>query len=190
MVAFRHDHRIIMMRKSPVIKISILVLLISVLLLSSNSGAAQTRKIYPVILIHGLNASYDDWQNNSNGIFYELQGDGYDMSLVSSFAYPPGENNEIRDGDVYAIAARLNQEIEILSQQSQMAGGPEKVDIVAHSLGGLITRQYLSQHLSNHKIGKFIDIGTPHSGVDMIGIYNGGVDILSIISQRASVVLY
>lgn len=180
MVAFCHDRRITMFHKSVFAKVSILVLLIGVLLLCSSSGAAQTRKIHPVILIHGLNARFDDWENNPNGIYDVLEGDGYDMGLVSGFAYPPGENNEIRDGDVYAIAARLNQEAENLSQQSQIAGGPERVDIVAHSLGGLITRQYLSQNFSNHKIGKFIDIGTPHSGVDTIGIYNGGVDILSL----------
>ena len=176
-----HNHTRINMKKNLLALKTLIIILILAHLLSSEPNVinAQNLKIHPVILIHGINASFDDWRNNPNGIYYTLQADSYDMRFVLEFAYPPGEINEDSDGDIYAIAQKLDQEIENLSQQSLLAGGPAQVDIVAHSLGGIITRQYLSQNLTDHKIGKFIDIGTPHSGSAWIDVYNGGVEILA-----------
>lgn len=41
--------------------------------------------------------------------------------------------------------------------------GSEKVDIVAHSMGGLVTKAYMNKY-GQDKIDTFIDIGTPHYG--------------------------
>jgi hypothetical protein len=42
--------------------------------------------------------------------------------------------------------------------------GAERVDIIAHSMGGLVTKYYIEQNKENSKIDKFIDIATPHLG--------------------------
>lgn len=39
-----------------------------------------------------------------------------------------------------------------------------KVDIVAHSVGGILSRLYLQNHFYNHDINKLITLNTPHSG--------------------------
>lgn len=55
--------------------------------------------------------------------------------------------------------AKLQEKInQILSQT-----GSSKIDLVAHSMGGLITKQYIVSS-TNPKIGKLIFIGTPHLG--------------------------
>ena len=135
------------------------------------SSEAQGTKVHPVVLVHGLGSTADRWYEHGT-IYYTLQADGYDMNLVLPFAYPPGPGQEDSCGDVRRIAERLAQEVDRLSQTSVQAGGPAEVDVVVHSLGGLVTRQYLSQHLSDHNVGKFIDIGTPHQGSMLMVAYN------------------
>lgn len=47
--------------------------------------------------------------------------------------------------------------------------GSQKVDIVAHSMGGLVARNYIADFSKAQKVRKLIELGTPHLGsVDMI----------------------
>ena len=140
--------------------------------------AYQQAKVRPVILVHGLGSTFDRW-HDSGTVYHALQADGYDISLVRAFAYPDGPGQEDSTGDVRIIAEGLAQEIASLSQASQAAGGPADVDLVVHSLGGLVTRQYLAQRPGDHHVGKFIDIGTPHSGSVLMAIYNHEMDDLA-----------
>lgn len=39
-----------------------------------------------------------------------------------------------------------------------------KVDIIAHSMGGLVVKEYIRRHGENSRIGKLIFLGTPHLG--------------------------
>jgi len=61
----------------------------------------------------------------------------------------------------------------------------EKVDIVAHSMGGLVARNYVEQEGQKNKVDKLITIGTPHEGsVDVYPVWSAGLipqteDILS-----------
>jgi Mg-chelatase subunit ChlD/pimeloyl-ACP methyl ester carboxylesterase len=145
---------------------------------SVSSSTAQVTKVHPVILVHGLGSTAERWYETGT-IYYTLQADGYDMDYVWAFAYPPGPGQEDSYGDIRLIAQRLADEVSRLSQASQQANGPDKVDVVVHSLGGLITRQYLSQHKLDHNIDKFIDIGTPHQGSELMRTYNDGMDGLA-----------
>ena len=42
--------------------------------------------------------------------------------------------------------------------------GAEKVDIVAHSAGGLLAKKYVMENPSDNKIGKLVFVGTPNFG--------------------------
>jgi pimeloyl-ACP methyl ester carboxylesterase/uncharacterized protein YegL len=158
-------------------KFAALVVLLSLLfgLAGQPKARAQSSIVHPVILIHGFNSTPSTWDTDANGegLYDYLIRRGYRADHLVKFAYPPGRGfEEDTRGDIYLIAAKLVQDAEALSALSLSNGGPEKVDIIAHSLGGLITRQYLADHFQDHKIGAFIDIATPHGGSSYIDLYN------------------
>ncbi len=99
--------------------------------------------------------------------------------------------------DVNELAISLNNKIEEIKNQT----GANKIDIVAHSMGGLLTKSYLYNLSStNNDIRKFIDIGTPHSGSSaafktfefgddlniryLFGFFNLNSERIKIISQN------
>lgn len=43
-------------------------------------------------------------------------------------------------------------------------GSARRVDVVVHSMGGLVVRAYLQHYKSDHRIGKIVFCGTPHLG--------------------------
>jgi pimeloyl-ACP methyl ester carboxylesterase len=62
--------------------------------------------------------------------------------------------------DLSLTAPQLDQKInQILSQT-----GASKVDIVAHSMGGLVARNYISDSVKATKVRKLIELGVPHLG--------------------------
>lgn len=131
--------------------------------MTTKTQAQALRKNHPVILIHGLGGRWDRWDDST--IWKTLREDSYNMDLVVRFKYPlKSDGAEDSCGDVAEMARELEREIDRLSAESQRLGGPAEVDIIGHSLGGLITRQYLSAHLNDHKVRKFIEIGTPNLG--------------------------
>jgi pimeloyl-ACP methyl ester carboxylesterase/uncharacterized protein YegL len=159
------------------------VLLFSVFFVGeASSRQSSAAKVHPVIFIHGINDTAGNWEDHKGGdtVYYYLVSDGYEAKYVTTFGYRPDQraNDFVDDdqndrqsdsfGDVSTVADYLSKEIDFLYQQS----GGIKVDIVAHSLGGLVTREYLRQHPNDHKIGKFIDIASPHSGSGIIGGYD------------------
>ncbi|UIJ60410.1 alpha/beta fold hydrolase [Amycolatopsis acidiphila] len=73
---------------------------------------------------------------------------------VVSFSYSP------LVGKVQTAAARLADQIEQLC----VISGEQQVDLVGHSLGGLIARYYV-QRLGGHtRVETAVTIGTPHGG--------------------------
>ncbi len=74
----------------------------------------------------------------------------YDWRYGVSGKYPDGRTN----------ADLLQQKIAQILQQT----GASKVDVVAHSLGGLIVKQYAANHLTDNHIGKAVFVGVPSTG--------------------------
>ncbi len=58
-------------------------------------------------------------------------------------------------------ALRLNEKIDLIKQRT----GKDKVIIVAHSMGGLVVREYLSV-FGEDSVDKFLLLGTPNYGVE------------------------
>lgn len=110
----------------------------------------------PVLLIHGYGCNSGYWHSMSKRLSAaNITHHGIDLepALASIDDYLP------------AIA----QAIETLAHDSQH----DQVILVAHSMGGLISRAWLRKH-GNDRIAAIITLGTPHHGT---ALARGGIGI-------------
>ncbi len=140
----------------------------------------------PILFIHGFNGDPGDW---TDGGFrqYLLALGGLDPDLVRVFRYGVAEDGTYNNrGDLRQIASRLagvglsdaersHSSVDQLSADSVAKGGPREVTLIAHSLGGIISRYYLSRQEPDEfgtvyggNVGRLITIGSPHRGVDLL----------------------
>lgn len=139
---------------------------------SGNFSKGNIRRIstggeaFPIVLVHGWNSSYSDtwaqpgWQTQQ---FLESHS-----ASVYAFEYP-------NTGHIRSSAALLRDAIpRILDDYSlQTLETLDGVSIIAHSMGGLVTRAYVSGLASTgtgvlpfrNDVDKVVTLGTPHDGV-------------------------
>lgn len=99
-----------------------------------------------VVLIHGLDSNTDYWQD----LTPLLTADGY---LVAPLAYP-------NDQPLAESAELLGREIaELRSRQPAI-----KLDIVAHSMGGIIARSYLESNAYTGGVEHLVLLAPPNQG--------------------------
>ena len=108
----------------------------------------------PVMMIHGFQGSAGTWQKMSD----YLRGDKFD---TYSGWYYAGDNS------IEAQSVRLKETIQGQKASYAMLDIKlSKVDVVAHSMGGLITRYYIGSYPNYNKdVRKIIMVGTPNHGV-------------------------
>ena len=116
----------------------------------------------PVVLVHGI------WANaGSLKSMLDYLGDHY-SEWVYSFTY----SNSLHFADNVATVGRIisgtintmkNQGIEGLENPIVV----KKADVVAHSMGGILTGLYIASNDYENNINRLITIGTPHSGSEM-----------------------
>ncbi|RMH61182.1 MAG: hypothetical protein D6678_04035 [Zetaproteobacteria bacterium] len=102
----------------------------------------------PIILIHGWNGGEFTWPDPASlsRLEQQLRRDIY------LFTYRTG------------IVANRYPPIEILEEKlDRFLGRYPTVDVVAHSMGGLLLRQYLSHHPSD-PVRRIVFLSTPHFG--------------------------
>jgi pimeloyl-ACP methyl ester carboxylesterase len=114
---------------------------------------SQDEGSLPVLLIHGWNNDASVW----SGWIDELNNTGIYAEAVTF-----GENDPDYDacGSSADHAADLNQIIEDFKSRTDA----EKINLVAHSKGGLDARVYLANNLANEDVENLIMIGTPNRG--------------------------
>lgn len=122
---------------------------------------AQTRGENPILLVHG-------WGANSACflvIQIWLKWRGYKNVYAVSYTPPVI--------DARKLAAQLARHID----KALAATGADKVHIVAHSMGGLLTRYAIKNLDMADKIDKVITLGSPHMGSKLAGMLPGGGNI-------------
>jgi len=102
----------------------------------------------PVILVHG----YAQHTANFLWLMRRLRRDGW-LHLYSVRHTAIG-------GDIERSAPRLGEAIDRIRRES----GAPVVDVVAHSMGGLVARACLRARGRSSGIGRLITLGTPHQG--------------------------
>jgi len=100
----------------------------------------------PVILIHGMGGNRGAW--SPLRIFLRLHG----HKRIYAFGY--------EEGGVEEIAPEFKRFIRSVLKETKA----QRVNIVAHSLGGLITRYVIQNMGMSRKVAALITLATPHRG--------------------------
>jgi len=87
-----------------------------------------------------------------------LQAAGYDVTLL---VYP-----DYGLGDIHANAERLRSTVDAVRART----GAAKVDLVAHSMGGLVSRDYVKNLGGDSTVDSLVMLGTPNYGTSLAGL--------------------
>lgn len=121
----------------------------------------------PVVLVHGTwENRYDNWASLSP----RLKSAGY---CVFALNYGDDADSALGllpslkgTGDIAASA----EELAAFVDDVRTATGVDKVDIVGHSQGGLMARQYLKFEGGADKVRRLVTLGATHHGTTLSGI--------------------
>lgn len=145
----------------------------------------MTRRL-PLMLVHGFNGVPGVWTDSGFRQHLIAQGD-LDPELVRVFSYgaaPDGtydNRGDLRSTASRLAGARLTREeamscsVDRLSADSVARGGPARVTLIGHSLGGIIASYYLScgkpdvfGTVYRGNVERVIAIGAPYLGIDLL----------------------
>ena len=116
----------------------------------------------PVIIIPGIMGSWEvngEWKiepmlHTYDNLYEEFADNGYvpEQNLFT-FPYEWRDSNKVN-------AIELKGKIQQIKDQTHRP----KVDIVAHSMGGLLAREYIENNYYQNDVDQLITLGTPHLG--------------------------
>ncbi|WP_458245268.1 lipase family alpha/beta hydrolase [Streptomyces sp. MAI_2237] len=126
--------------------------------LPSPDGAAQlpTEARPPVVLLHGF------IDNRSVFVLLRRSLAQHGRQQVESLNYSP------LTCDIRSAAELLGRHIEEICERT----GSSQVDVVGHSLGGLIARYYVQRLGGDLRVRTLVTLGTPHSGTSVVPLAN------------------
>jgi pimeloyl-ACP methyl ester carboxylesterase len=121
----------------------------------------------PVVLVHGFVSNWQAWTSylqpngflDSIGLKGFAVGDGQVPGVMNTGAItnPVGRTNTIAQN-----AEILGQYISNVKKQT----GAEMVDLVVHSMGGMISRYYIDRLMQQRDVAQLIMLGSPMGGSD------------------------
>lgn len=133
----------------------------------------------PLVLVHGLWSNWRAWESWQNIL---TTSHSYDWK-----AYPVGEKPEhgvMNTGGSFLSTDKTNSIGENASELKKYVEFAQKdrnawhVDLVAHSMGGLISRYYISQQMENNsqdgrpRVAHLVMLGTPNLGSPCADVMN------------------
>ncbi len=119
----------------------------------------------PVVMVHGFLSNWEAWANYLGpqgylakaGLRGYAVGDGQVPGVMNTgnLTNPTGRTNTLAQN-----ATILGQYIEAVRRQT----GAQKVDLLVHSLGGLIARYYIDRMMPAGEVVNLIILGSPMTG--------------------------
>ncbi|MBP5511280.1 MAG: InlB B-repeat-containing protein [Kiritimatiellae bacterium] len=132
---------------------------ISVLLLCLLPAFASYAR-NPIVFLHGYNSDGEIWSEMKTLLGSDV---GYASNALQAYFYYNNYFGYSKSTPIEQVALGVAKEITELAQNT---GQP--VDLVCHSMGGLIVRAMLAYDLIDRRcIGKFVALATPHYGQNM-----------------------
>jgi pimeloyl-ACP methyl ester carboxylesterase len=127
--------------------------------------AAAAAVTNPVVLVHGLNSSPRKWAPylGADGFLATIGRQGFAVGD----GQVPGALRTGSDLEPFAETNTIAENAEIL--RDYIAGvkrrtGADQVDVVAHSMGGLISRYYIDRLMGDRDVERLVMLGTPNGG--------------------------
>ncbi len=112
--------------------------------LAPGAPPLRRRELRTVVFVHGLGAN----RSSFLGLRAYLRACGYDRQIAFNYR---------SSGSIDSLALRLKRSLD-----AEVRGG--RIDIVAHSMGGLVARAYLQRLGGERRVDRLITLGTPHCG--------------------------
>ncbi len=119
---------------------------------TSNTVTAQDHN--PILFIHGWDSNIVDW----NVMITRFKNGGW--SNTSLFAYNFNDPGNCSDQANINNANQIKQWVEDILETT----GANKLDLVAHSMGGLSSRYYMKFLTDLDSINNYVSLGSPHHG--------------------------
>lgn len=97
----------------------------------------------------------------TNGLMNEFTGQGYienETLFTFSYDWRYGVSGKYANGKTNSDL--LEEKIQAILVQT----GADEVDVVAHSMGGLVVKKYVIDNPSDNNIGKAVFVGVPNTG--------------------------
>lgn len=118
----------------------------------------------PVLLVHGIYCNAGVWHVMARNLRRRGIANLHAVNLEPPLA------------GIDELAARLAERVEEICR----ATGAGKVLLLAHSMGGLVSRAYLARLGGARRVAKLVTIGSPHRGSEMVrlGIGRCAADML------------
>jgi triacylglycerol lipase len=101
----------------------------------------------PILLVHGYFSNRGMWCRFRQRMDAAKIGPVFTVDLESPFA------------SIDTFAAQLANRIDEVCTET----GASQVFVIAHSMGGLVTRAYM-RHYGSQRVGGFVTLGSPHHG--------------------------
>lgn len=154
-----------MNRKLVAIVLSIGVLWLVRLPSPSRAQAPPERR--PVVLVHGFGATWQSWEAylGATGYLAGIGREGFavgDGQVAGSLNTGNLLDPTQRTNTIAENAAILGAYIDAVRD----ATGAPQVDLIAHSMGGLISRYYIDRVMEKRTVAQLIMLGSPQLGTD------------------------
>lgn len=131
----------------------------------AESGASDTRDVsrvvpVPLIYLHGLGGDEGSLSSFKTAL---------DLAMPGRYDADAEKPNLVLHGydSINRSLSMLGAELDGVVGKLLKSSGFKKVDIVAHSMGGLVTRTFLARSGAGGKVRKFVMLSTPNEGVPL-----------------------
>ncbi len=119
----------------------------------------------PVVMVHGFISSWETWKPylGPNGYLASIGLQGFAVGDGQA----PGVMNTGNPSDPAGRTNSIAQNAELVGQYIsgvQKKTGAEKVDLLVHSMGGMISRYYLDRVMKTNNVAQLIFLGSPMAG--------------------------
>lgn len=143
------------------------VLLVTGLGAADATASGRTRTLRPVVFVHGFAGSGLQFETQAK----RLASNGYPARIIESHEYDSTFGTETAD----QVFARLDARIARLLA----ATGADRVDLVAHSLGTMLSQNYLADPVRAARVAHYVNVDgwtatAPPGGVPTLAIWGEG----------------